>query len=209
MAKKKPLTAEIIGRLTVECPFPEVFEDTESADGIIKTPKQKIAHIRADHDGYQWWNTVWLAHDELASMEMKREIDATYQALTAPDAFADLNTVTRFCLSHTEACPSKEHLDEFNFYLRGELCDYWIRLITRKGDYNMYLSAYTKKETAEQNPNQKYFDYLEQLRESGETNMMGAVPYLQRKFPELGFDIDRARKIHREWMGSYKEDKSR
>ena len=34
------------------------------------------------------------------------------------------------------------------------------------------LSAYSKNEC------QKYFDYLERLRQSGETNMYGAVPYL-------------------------------
>ena len=34
-------------------------------------------------------------------------------------------------------------------------------------------SAYSKNEC------QKYFDYLERLRQSGETNMYGAVPYLQ------------------------------
>ena len=62
-------------------------------------------------------------------------------------------------------------------------------------------------EMEKKNPHQKYFDYLERLRESGETNMLGAVPYLQRKFPELGFDRARAREIHRAWMDSYKEDK--
>ena len=61
-------------------------------------------------------------------------------------------------------------------------------------------------EMEKKNPHQKYFDYLERLRESGETNMLGAVPYLQRKFPELGFDRARAREIHRAWMDSYKED---
>jgi hypothetical protein len=34
----------------------------------------------------------------------------------------------------------------------------------------------------------KYFDYLDRLRDSGVTNMYGATPYLQRKFPELSFD---------------------
>lgn len=48
--------------------------------------------------------------------------------------------------------------------------------------------------------NKKYFDYLEELRESGAVNMSGAVPYLQRQFPELGFDINRARSILLEWM---------
>lgn len=32
---------------------------------------------------------------------------------------------------------------------------------------------------------EKYFVYLEQLRQSGRINMFGAIPYLQMKFPEL------------------------
>ena len=105
-----------------------------------------------------------------------------------------------------EARAGENSADEFNFYLRGELCDYWVRLITRKGDYNMYLSAYSREETNVKDQNQKYFDYLDRLRESGETNMWGAVPYLQREFPELGFDKERAREIHSAWMTSFKED---
>lgn len=31
----------------------------------------------------------------------------------------------------------------------------------------------------------KYLSYLDDLRESGITNMYGARPYLQREFPEL------------------------
>ena len=62
--------------------------------------------------------------------------------------------------------------DEFSFYYVGELCVFWIRLITRKGDYNMYLNAYIKGESY-----QKYFDFLEKLRQSGETNMYGAAPW--------------------------------
>lgn len=46
----------------------------------------------------------------------------------------------------------------------------------------------------------KYFDYLDRLRESGVTNMFGAVPYLQREFPELSYDHAQAVYILREWM---------
>ena len=40
------------------------------------------------------------------------------------------------------------------------------------------------KETIENNPTKynKYFDWLEDLRKSGITNMFGAVPYLQTRF---------------------------
>jgi hypothetical protein len=49
---------------------------------------------------------------------------------------------------------------------------------------------------------EKYFAYLEQLRQSGETNMFGAVPYLQREFPELSFDRNKAVQVLRVWMDS-------
>lgn len=61
------------------------------------------------------------------------------------------------------------------------------------------LSAYSKNEC------QKYFDYLEQLRQSGETNMYGAVPYLQEEFPELRYSPERARKILLAWFGTFRE----
>lgn len=51
----------------------------------------------------------------------------------------------------------------------------------------------------------KYFDYLDHLRDSGATNMFGAVPYLQKKFPELGIDKARAREVLTAWMDSYSD----
>ena len=44
------------------------------------------------------------------------------------------------------------------------------------------------------------FEYLDTLRESGVTNMFGAVPYL-----EQAFDIDRreAKTVLLEWMNQY------
>lgn len=45
-----------------------------------------------------------------------------------------------------------------------------------------------------------YFAYLDQLRESGVTNMMGAVPYLQAEFPELAKDRLRAKQVLVAWM---------
>ena len=57
------------------------------------------------------------------------------------------------------------------------------------------FSAYSKNEC------QKYFDYLERLRQSGETNMYGAAPY----FPELRYAPERARKILLAWFGTFRE----
>lgn len=48
---------------------------------------------------------------------------------------------------------------------------------------------------------EKYFAYLEQLRQSGETNMFGAVPYLQREFPELS--KEKSQQILTAWMSAF------
>ena len=55
---------------------------------------------------------------------------------------------------------------------------------------------------------QEYFDYLEELRQSGDTNMYGAASYLEREFPELRGDrsfhsSDEARAILQEWMEAH------
>lgn len=140
----------ILGRLKTVCPFPEVFEDVDDADGPGKgEPRRKICHIRADHDDYRWWNTVWACHSDLATAEMKAETDRIYDELTASDALRDLNALRQFCWSHPEAKVGAGLADEFNFYLTGKTCDFWVRLITRDKDYNMYLHAYAKAEDAQ------------------------------------------------------------
>ena len=48
----------------------------------------------------------------------------------------------------------------------------------------------------------KYFDYLVELRDSGETNMFGAAPYLERRF---GLSRTEARNILVQWMESFNE----
>ena len=47
----------------------------------------------------------------------------------------------------------------------------------------------------------EHLDYLDELRESGETNMFGAGPYLRREFPQL--NKDDAREILLYWMGTF------
>lgn len=46
-----------------------------------------------------------------------------------------------------------------------------------------------------------YFDFLNNLRESGVTNMFGASPYLQEVFPELS--KNEAKSVLINWMKSY------
>ena len=48
---------------------------------------------------------------------------------------------------------------------------------------------------------EKYFTYLNVLRESGVTNMFGAAPYLQQEF---GLSRHEARDILKQWMESFR-----
>ena len=48
---------------------------------------------------------------------------------------------------------------------------------------------------------EKYFTYLNSLRESGAMNMYGAAPYLASDFPEL--TQSEANAVLKDWMNSF------
>jgi hypothetical protein len=54
-----------------------------------------------------------------------------------------------------------------------------------------------------ENIEEKVFEYLDELRESGVTNMYGAIPYIQQKFPEL--TISQSSSLLVEWMKTFSE----
>ena len=139
------MNGNILTLLRTGCPFLEVFQDMEELEGTVsKVPRLKVGHIRADYNGRRWWNTAWPCHPALATEDVKKEIDEIYVALTAKDALSDLDTLRQFCWSHPEACADREFQQEYHFYLEGTHCNFWIRLITRMRDYNIYLNAYAK-----------------------------------------------------------------
>jgi hypothetical protein len=49
----------------------------------------------------------------------------------------------------------------------------------------------------------EYKEYLDELRESGVTNMFGAVPYLVAEF---GLDKKEAREVLSKWMESFDQN---
>ena len=51
---------------------------------------------------------------------------------------------------------------------------------------------------------QDYFEFLDDLRESGETNMFGATPYLRREWPDLS--RTEARDVLKAWMDQFESD---
>lgn len=131
----------ILERLSSRCHFEEVFKGKQ---GSLRESDRKIGHVRADYDGWRWFATSWPCHRELETPDIVEEITAVYHEITAKDALCDLEALRRFCRAHPEACKDQEYRDDFYFYLDGQFADFWVRLITRRGDYNMYLSAYIK-----------------------------------------------------------------
>lgn len=59
----------------------------------------------------------------------------------------------------------------------------------------------------QQQATQKQLEYLDTLRESGETNMFGAGPYLMDEFPELSKRD--ARDVLMYWMRTFEERHSK
>ena len=53
------------------------------------------------------------------------------------------------------------------------------------------------------NNKEGYFEFLDNLRESGIANMFGAIPYLTGAFSELS--RDEAKEILKEWMNAFSE----
>lgn len=56
--------------------------------------------------------------------------------------------------------------------------------------YERYIEEYAE-----------YFEFLDELRKSGITNMFGAVPYLMEAFDHLAYD--EARDILKAWMETF------
>lgn len=136
----------ILDELKTECPFSDIFEDKELVDGHIVF-KKKIMHIRADFDGYRWQNTIWPYNNRTCPESVNAtEIDEVYSRLVGSDGFETLKDMTEFCYQHPEAKVNEHSDQEYNFYLVGKTCNFWIRLITRRGDYNIYLHAFEKGE---------------------------------------------------------------
>ncbi len=121
-------------KLVPNLPFDDVWSHKDE-DG---TPVSEVGYIRADHDGHRWWNTCWRKHRELESPEITAEIDALYEAFK--EMLPDLPTMTNWCWHNARRVSD----DEFNAYYVGVYGCYWLRMITRRRDYNLYLHCYSK-----------------------------------------------------------------
>lgn len=123
--------------LAATCPIPFLW-DHKGENG---KPVSEMGYIRADNDGYRWWNTAFPVNKALETDALIDELDAVYDAFTA--AFPTLTSLKRYCEDHLDPLGSDD--TEYNAYLDlGGPGFYWLRLITREKDYNLYLHCYSK-----------------------------------------------------------------
>lgn len=132
MAAKK--ITNLKDKLYARLPFGDVWLVKDEKD----TPVSEVGYIRADHDGNRWWNTVWPMHDDLRTSEICAEIDEVYDAFMR--SFKDLGALRKWCYANARQVSDTE----YNAYYIGEHGCYWLRLITRFRDYNLYLHCYSK-----------------------------------------------------------------
>ena len=124
-----------IEELTSKNPCPQAWQDK----GENGYPKSEMGYFRCDYDGYKWWNTVWPVNRELETPELIREFDSLYDSFR--QMFPSREAMAIYCRSHAE--PTSDST-EYNAYLELEHGFYWFRMITRKGDYNLYLHCISK-----------------------------------------------------------------
>lgn len=115
-----------------------------------------ILYSRSYHDKHAW-RTTWfdgeavksISDDEIRRVGDERMLigeEATRITFDVckmlPNGISDIRNL----IYRREAEIVRSSNEECNLYFDGKYADYWIRLISRQGDYNMYVKAFTKTE---------------------------------------------------------------
>ncbi len=120
------------------CSFNEVFQQGNTDKGYLPA---LVAYSRNDYDDDKWWTTWTTCQEERPSPELVEEIDAFQSSLFQLPEFKTLQTMARMCRQSAE--PTSDRT-EFNLYSETEHFHIWLRLITRKSDYNLYVKYFLK-----------------------------------------------------------------
>ena len=124
-------------KMFARCPYPRLWDKANCDD--TGYPVSELGYFRCDHDGYAWHNTVWPLHQTILTDELAAEFDAVLSAFRR--SFKDIRTMSAWCGRNAGRTGS---YDEYNAYYEGDFGFYWFRMITRRGDYNLYLHCYSK-----------------------------------------------------------------
>ena len=122
-------------KLKNTCSFAAALEDKDDTG----YPRAELFYVRAYHDGSNWWNTVFQIHKGLMVPALVEEVDKVYVAFQKD--FADVKAI-RYYIDHL--AERTDDPAEGNAYLEMEHGLYRLRMIARKGDYNLYLHVLSK-----------------------------------------------------------------
>lgn len=124
--------------LTLEMP------DSLNQNGSLPEDRM-VGYFRADHDGYRWHYTWFNGKNNEANVgETKKELEHVGTQLVFHGFLNGVSSMREFVYETGATAVSTEN-DEYNFYYSGFCCDYWVRFILRRGDYNMYIKCYQKE----------------------------------------------------------------
>jgi hypothetical protein len=106
-----------------------------------------IGYFRAYHVGYRWYQT-WFdnSQSESRTQQLTEEINFIATQIIYKMFPGGVNTMGYYCdgLGTGAVVGHNERDLEYNVYHRGDLCDCWIRLIPKRGDYNIYIKMYKR-----------------------------------------------------------------
>lgn len=127
--------------LTPVCTFEDVFKEKHEVPGHgTGLPVTETAYSRSDYDGRRWWITWFSCRKERPEAHLVEEIDRFHNALFGMPEFKDLASMKQLCRSAGATSDSSE----YNLYSETEHFHIWLRMITRPGDYNLYVHYYLK-----------------------------------------------------------------
>lgn len=104
-------------------------------------PEKEIAYNRLYHDGYSWGNR-WFSKKGSSDKKVISELDnvCNYMTETAlKNGIKDIYKLAEKCNAQSFS------YDEYNLFYKGKYTDVWIRMIARRGDYNLYIHFYEKE----------------------------------------------------------------
>lgn len=127
--------------LTSACTFKEIFQETHEVAGhTARFPVSEIAYSRSDYDGHKWWSTWFPCRKERPAGHLAKEIDSFHNALFEMPEFESLSSMKQLCRSAEATADSSE----YNLYSGTEHFHIWLRMVTRSGDYNIYVHYFMK-----------------------------------------------------------------
>lgn len=129
------------------CCQTQLFEQEEfSLMAIADFPMEPdyiIAYNRADHDGYHWWNKWFPQRGTDGNERMIQEMEKFSAFILDEQLGKGIADIPKLG-AYYGAEPTKDQ--EYHLYCEGTYCNYHVKLINRKKDYNVYINVYEAEE---------------------------------------------------------------